>query len=96
MKSKQTKIPSFTIPKDTKSRIWERAKLNVDGENIPVHRIKEIVLANCPYLKVDESSYFIRRVADEFGDHVYVYYAVELCPIAQKAMQMKRKRKNSK
>lgn len=90
---KDIKIPSFNLPIDSKDFEWERAKINCDGENIPVTMIDKIVQANCPYRLVRSDSYFIRRVADEFGDQVYVYYAVELSDIEKRAQKLIKKKK---
>lgn len=92
MGNKSITIPSFTIPDDNKNYCWERVKLNVDGENIPVRFFDEIVRANCPYLKVVQDSYFVRRVKDDFGDQVYLYYATERSEIEKKIQKLSKKR----
>lgn len=88
---KSIKIPSFNIPKDTKDLEWERVKLNCDGENILVSKLDEIVRANCPYRTVRSDSFFVRRVVDEFGDQVYVYYAIELSQIEKNVKKLIKK-----
>lgn len=93
MSKQKLRIPSFNLPKNSKDYEWERVKINCDGENIPLAAIDDIVKANCPYLKVVEDSYFVRRIVDEFGDHVYLYYAIELSRIEKKATSLHKKRK---
>jgi len=90
---KSIQIPSFNIPEDTKDLEWARVKLNCDGENIPVSKIDEIVRANCPYRLIKPDSFFIRRIHDEFGDHVYVYYAIELSQIEKRVKKLIKKSK---
>lgn len=94
--AKSFKIPSFSIPQNTKDTEWERVKLNCDGENIPVSKIDEIVRANCPYRTVRSDSFFVRRVVDEFGDQVYVYYAVEISPVEKSIKQIISKQRKRK
>lgn len=94
--NKNIKIPAFTLPKNNAEFEWERVKLNVDGENIPVAVLDQLVKANCPYMKVREDSYFIRRIHDEFGDNVYLYYAIELSAVEKRVKNHLKKSRRKK
>lgn len=79
------KIPSFNMPRNTDDYYWECVKLQVDGENLPVHRLREIAGANCPFMKIIDDSMFIRRQKTAKSDLILLYYAVEKDKYMKKA-----------
>ena len=88
------------MPCNTDDYYWECVKLQVDGENLPVHRLREIAASNCPYLKIIDESMFIRRQKTKNSDFMLLYYAVEKDKYMKRAEQilglLDRKQKTNK